>query len=107
MVSSSVGLCGVFELAVMLFQVVGVAALVLSRLLPSHRWGGRARSGFVVAMLGLGIAGAMCGRHDSAFALFAGGTMTLLLIGMTMGGGSADTTDRVPQVMGRGARLAS
>ena len=39
-------------------------------------------------MVGLGVAGAMCGRHDSEFALFAGGTMTVLLIGMTMGGGS-------------------
>lgn len=106
MVSSSVGLCGCLELAVMLFQVVGVAALVLSRLLPSQRWGDRARSGFVIAVLGLGIAGALCGRHDSAFALFAGGTMTLLLIGMTMGGGSVATTERVAHGVGRSARLA-
>ena len=85
---------------------LGVAALVLSRLLPSHRWGERARSGFVVAVLGLGIAGALCGRHDSAFALFAGGTMTVLLIGMTMGGGSADTAAEVTRGAAPGARLA-
>lgn len=107
MVPSSVGPCGVLEVTVMLFQVAGVTALVLSRLLPSHRWGERARSGFVVAMVGLGIAGALCGRHDSEFSLFAGGTMTVLLIGMTMGGGSGDTSDEVARGVAPGARLAS
>jgi hypothetical protein len=43
-------------------------------------------------MFGLGVAGALCGRHDSEFALFAGGTMTLLLIGMTAGGGTGHAT---------------
>jgi hypothetical protein len=76
----------------MVFQVSGVAALCLSRLLPATRWAERGRVGFVVALVGLGVAGALCGRHDSEFALFAGGTMTLLLIGMTAGGGQADTT---------------
>jgi hypothetical protein len=94
MVWSSLRLCAVLELAVMLFQVVGVAALCASRLLPStsSRWASRARAGFVVAMVGLGLAGALCGRHDSDFALFAGGTMTVLLIGMTMGSCHPDTT---------------
>ena len=92
MVWSSVRVCAVLEVSVILFQVFGVAALCLSRLLPatSTRWVHRGRIGFVVAMIGLGIAGALCGRHDSEFALFAGGTMTVLLIGMTSGSGQGD-----------------
>ena len=91
---SSVRPCAVFEFSVMLFQVFGVAALCLSRLLPatSARWARGGRAAFVVALVGLGLAGALCGRHDSDFALFAGGTMTVLLIGMTMGGCQSDTT---------------
>ena len=46
-----------------------------------------------MALFGLGIAGALCGRHDSEFALFAGGTMTVLLIGMTMGSGSIELAE--------------
>jgi hypothetical protein len=82
------------ELSVMLFQVVGVIALCVSRLLPptSTRWANRGRAGFVVAMIGLGLAGAFCGRHDSDFALFAGGSMTILLIGMTIGSSQVDPT---------------
>ena len=62
-------LCSVLEFSVMLFQVFGVAALCLSRLLPptSTRWVSWGRAGFVVAMIGLGLAGALCGRHDSEF----------------------------------------
>lgn len=90
MVWSSVSLCDPLELAVILFQVCGVLGLCITRLLPGHRWADRGRVGFICAMVGLGIAGAFCGRHDSEFALFAGGTMTLLLIGMTMGSGQAD-----------------
>lgn len=75
----------VLALIVMLFQVVGVAALCLYRLLPATPWAYRGKVGFIVALVGLGVAGALCGRHDSEFGLFAGGTMTLLLIGMTSG----------------------
>src|SRR5262249_4921231 len=39
-----------------------------------------------------GIVGALCGRHDSEFALFAGGTLTALLIRMTPGGGATAAT---------------
>lgn len=94
MVWSSLRVCAVLELSVMLFQVFGVAALCVSRLLPSTstRWTNLGRAGFVVAMVGLGLAGALCGRHDSDFGLFAGGTMTVLLIGMTVGSGQGDTT---------------
>src|SRR4051794_4780615 len=90
MVWSSMRVCAVLELTVILFQVFGVAALCLSRLLPATRWASRGRVGFIVALVGLGIAGALCGRHDSEFALFAGGTMTILLIGMITGSGQSD-----------------
>ena len=89
----NVRVCALLELSVILFQVCGVAALCLSRLLPTTRWAQRSRVVFVVALFGLGIAGALCGRLDSEFALFAGGTMTVLLIGMTCGGGPVDPTD--------------
>ena len=92
MVWSSVRLCAWLELAVMMFQVFGVAGLCLNRLMPATRWAERGRVGYVVALFGLGVAGAICGRLDSEFALFAGGTMTFLLIGMTMGSGQNDTT---------------
>jgi len=78
--------CAVFEILVVLFQVCGVMGLCLYRLMPrSTRWASRGQIGFIVALVGLGVAGALCGRHDSEFALFAGGTMTVLLIGMTAG----------------------
>jgi hypothetical protein len=84
-------LCAVFEILVVLFQLCGILALCMSRLMPhAPRWSARGKVGFVVALIGLGIAGALCGRHDSEFALFAGGTMTLLLIGMTVGSSSID-----------------
>ena len=92
MILSSVRVCAWLELAVMLLQILGVAALCLNRLAPTPRWADRGRIGFVIALLGLGVAGALCGRHDSEFALFAGGTMTFLLIGMTVGSGHAHTT---------------
>jgi len=83
--------CAVLELTVMLFQVFGVAALCVNRLFPASRWAARGRAGTVVAVFGLAIAGALCNRHCSEFALFAGGTITMLLIGMTIGtGGGRD-----------------
>lgn len=92
MVMTSLRACAWLEITVMMLQVMGVAALCLSRLAPASRWSERGRLGFVLAMIGLGVAGALCGRHDSEFALFAGGTMTFLLIGMTIGSGHAHTT---------------
>jgi hypothetical protein len=96
MVSSrSFSLCEVFELLVILFQVCGIMGLCLNRLMPrSTRWPARGQIGSIIALFGLGIAGALCGRHDSEFALFAGGTMTILLIGMTMGSGSIEKTEQ-------------
>ena len=92
MVWSNVRIDGVLEVAVMMFQVFGVATLCLTRLVPATRWADRGRVGFVFALVGLGVFGALCGRHDSEFALFAGGTMTFLLIGMIMGSGSNPST---------------
>jgi len=99
MVWSNIRVDGVLEIAVMLFQFIGVATLCLTRLFPTTRWADRGRIGFVFALVGLGVFGAACGRHDSEFALFAGGTMTFLLIGMIAGTGgahvSAPTTLRI------------
>jgi hypothetical protein len=95
MVWSNVSFSSLLEVAVIVFQVCGVAALCLNRLMPTTPWADRGRIVFVIALIGLGIAGALCGRHDSEFALFAGGTMTVLLIGMTMGGGPSEDTGTV------------
>ncbi len=92
MVWSNLRVDGVLEVAVMMFQFFGVATLCLSRLFPTSRWADRGRIGFVFAMVGLGVAGAACGRHDSEFALFAGGSMTFLLIGMIAGSGNIPAT---------------
>jgi hypothetical protein len=94
MILYNVRFCAVLEATVMLFQVFGVAALCLNRLLPASRWAGRGQVGAIVALIGLAIAGALCNRHCSEFALFAGGTMTVLLIGMTTGN-SHGHNDRV------------
>lgn len=80
------------EIAIILFQVGGVLALVIHRLAPASRWANRGRAGAILAVVGLGVAGAVCGRHDSEFALFAGATMTFLLIGMTIESEPLDTT---------------
>jgi hypothetical protein len=75
----------VLEILVMCFQVVGVTGLVVSRLSPA-RWAEHGRLAFVLAMIGLGVSGALLGAYDSEFALFAGLTMTVLLVGLTLGG---------------------
>jgi hypothetical protein len=80
------------ELTVMLFQIFGVVALCIHRLCPGTRWAERGKRGFIIALLGLGIAGAFCGPCGSDFALFAGGTMTALLIGMTIGSDPVEST---------------
>jgi hypothetical protein len=100
MISSKFDLCAVLEMLVVCFQVCGILGLCLSRLMPRSAWSYRGKIGFIVALFGLGIAGALCGRHDSEFALFAGGTMTVLLIGMTVGGSAIDTADSTPSYLG-------
>ncbi len=102
MESAILSQCTVLECLVVVFQVSGVATLCWSRLFPKTRGANPARIGFVATLVGLGIAGALCGRHDSQFALFAGVTMTVLLIGMIMGGGSIDWTH--PTVTAKSAK---
>ncbi len=87
--------CLLLEISVVVFQVIGVVALCISRLMPATRWAERGRVGFVIALIGLGVGGALCGRHDSEFALFAGVTLTALLIGMTIGESVTDPTHAV------------
>lgn len=87
---------GVSEMFVMFFQTFGVACLFLHRLTADRTsWHTLGKAGVVLALFGLGIAGALCGRHDSEFALFAGGTMTVLLIGMTVGNSNIDAVDAI------------
>lgn len=100
--------CTVFEILVVLFQVCGILGLCLNRLMPrTTRWPSRGQAGLIIALFGLGIAGALCGRHDSEFALFAGGTMTVLLIGMTMGSGSIEKIEPVRPRVTPEAELAA
>jgi hypothetical protein len=95
-VSAPANICAVFELLVVVFQVCGIMGLCLNRLMPrSTPWSSSGQIGSIIALFGLGIAGALCGRHDSEFALFAGGTMTVLLIGLTMGSETIDKTEPV------------
>jgi hypothetical protein len=100
MFTTKIDLCSVLEALVVFFQVGGIMGLCLSRLMPRSAWSYRGKIGFIIALFGLGIAGALCGRHDSEFALFAGGTMTVLLIGMTIGGSTIDATEPAPAYMG-------
>jgi hypothetical protein len=100
MLTMPIDLCAVLEVLVVCFQVCGIMGLCLSRLAPRSAWSYRGKIGFIVALFGLGIAGALCGRQDSEFALFAGGTMTVLLIGMTIGGATIDATEPPPGCMG-------
>jgi hypothetical protein len=100
--------CTVLEILVVLFQVCGILGLCMSRLMPrATAWSARGKVGFLVGLFGLGIAGALCGRHDSEFALFAGGTMTLLFIGMTSGGGHVEEGRPVSRQRTRKAKLAA
>ncbi len=85
MVPFPVHLAGLLDFSVVLFQIFGVLALAVCRLHSAARWVDRGKLCLVIALVGLGVAGALCGQHDSEFALFAGLTMTFLLIGMTVG----------------------
>jgi hypothetical protein len=67
------------EVAVLALQVAAVATLLASWLLPMTRLAAYCRVGFVVAMVGLGLAGALCAWYGSHFALFAGGAVTIFL----------------------------
>jgi hypothetical protein len=83
----------VLELLVVLFQVFGVLAFCVSKLHTGARWAERGRVGVVIALVGLGVAGTLCGRHHSEFSLFAGLTMGLMLVFICIGGGHAEHAD--------------
>lgn len=81
------------ECLVALLQVSGVVALLFARISPTTIWGRQARVALLFTLVGLGVLGALCSAHDSKFALFAGGTLTLLLIGLTMGSVRSEHAD--------------
>jgi hypothetical protein len=89
------------EFGVVFFQVAGVTALILSRLLPMSRWADRGRVAFVGAMIGLGMAGILCAWYGSEFALFAGCTMAILLNVVILGIGHSH-----PALPSRSCRIA-
>jgi hypothetical protein len=78
------------ESFVMIFQFVGVLGLLLSRLLPATPWARRGKLIYILGLVGLGFAGALCGSQQSGFSLMAGGTMTTLLVGMNLGTHATD-----------------
>ncbi len=67
------------ELSVVLLQAVAVSTLCVNHLFPSTAWARCGRLGFALAMIGLGVVGTLCAGYASEFALFAGGTMAILL----------------------------
>ena len=75
------------DFAVVVFQVAGVASLVLARFVVAGKLAKGGRLGFVAAMVGLGVAGTLCAWYGSEFALFSGGSMALLLNGVILGAG--------------------
>ena len=58
MFTTKIDLCTVLEVLVVFFQVCGIMGLCLSRLMPRSAWSYRGKIGFIVALFGLGIAGA-------------------------------------------------
>lgn len=99
--------CAVLEVLVMAFQSLGVLSLVVTRLLPGTIAARRGRRIFILSLFGLGITGALCGREDSHFALFAGATLTALFIGMIVGGGSLERIAPIDKAIDRDTALAA
>lgn len=83
------------ELLVVLFQVLGVLALCVSRLHAGPRWADRGRLGLVIALVGLGVAGVLNGPHHSEFSLFAGLTMGAFLVCVCLGGHPSPSATRI------------
>lgn len=66
------------ELLVMGLQVAGVLALGWMKLMPGST---QAAWSLIGLQVGLGVAGAWCAGFESRFALYAGATLMLLLLG--------------------------
>ena len=73
------------ERSAVALQVLAVATLCLSRFLRPCFGAEVARRGFVASMIGLGAVGVGCAGYASPFALYAGGTMAVLLNVVIMG----------------------
>jgi hypothetical protein len=83
------------ETLVLLFQVAGVGGLVLSRFLSGTAWARRGRRVVLITLVGLAALGSVCNPHSSGMGLYAGGTMTILLVGMISGGSPRRSSDSV------------
>lgn len=66
------------EMVVMTLQVVGVLSLAWLKLSPASAGAGWT---LMSVQVGLGLSGAMCAGFESGFALFAGVTLVVLLLG--------------------------
>jgi hypothetical protein len=75
----------VLNVAVVALQILGVTSFLLGTFVPGGRVARRSWFGFVIAMFGLGVAGSLCAWYGSEFALFSGGSMAVLLIGVILG----------------------
>lgn len=65
-------------------QVLGILSAGFTRLAENPRLVAASRLLFVVSLVGLGTAGALCGRQESGFSLVAGATLAVLLLAATM-----------------------
>jgi hypothetical protein len=81
------------ETLVLLVQVAGIGGLLLSRLVPATPWAWRGRVVVVLALVALALLGSACNPHSSGMGLYAGGTMTVLFVGMISGGSHPSATD--------------
>lgn len=72
---------------VVALQLVAIAAFVLAQFGTATRWARLGRFAFVAAMIALGLAGILCAGYTSEFALFAGGTLAVLLVLANLGAG--------------------
>jgi hypothetical protein len=70
------------EMTVMAFQVAAVLALAWSRLAPRS---GAASGALLTSQVALGVAGSVCAGFESGFALFAGATLVVVLLGTILG----------------------
>jgi hypothetical protein len=87
------------EVAVMTFQVVGALTLAGIWLAPMGFRHDRQNALMLCTQVALGIAGGICASFDSRFALYAGATIVVLLLGVifSAGGEASPSTARSPR----------
>ena len=76
--------CGLLFGATIGLQVLGVLSAGFAQLAQNVRIVAAAKVVFVISLLGLGTASALCGREESGFSLVAGATLAILLLAATM-----------------------